>query len=71
MEQYGKKRIQKKLPKVLSFQQLLHIYSKGATCVNKYIIPLKNATYREKHIDELRVYDRKRSALKRKQINNN
>ena len=42
MEQYGKKRIQKKLPKVLSFQQLLYIYSKGATCVNKYIIPKKN-----------------------------
>ena len=42
MEQYGKKRIQKKLPKVLSFQQLLHIYSKGATCVNKYIVPYNN-----------------------------
>jgi len=27
------------LPKVLSFQQLLHIYSKGATCANKYIVP--------------------------------
>ena len=41
MEQYGKKGIQKKLPKVLSFQQLLHIYSKGTACVNKYIVPKK------------------------------
>ncbi len=39
MKQCGKKWIQKKLPKVLSFQQLLHIYSKGTTCVNKYIVP--------------------------------
>ena len=39
MELYGKKRIQKKLPNVLSFQQLLHIYSKGTACVNRYIVP--------------------------------
>jgi len=45
MEQYGKKRIQKKLPKVLSFQQLLHIYSKGTACVNRYIVPFFYALY--------------------------
>ena len=42
MEQYDKKQIQKKLPKVLSFQQLLHIYSKGTACVNRYIVPYFN-----------------------------
>ena len=40
MKQYSKKWIQKKLPKVLFFQQLLHIYSKGTACVNKYIVPI-------------------------------
>ena len=39
MEHDSKKWIQKKLPKVLFFQQLLHIYSKGTACVNKYIVP--------------------------------
>ena len=40
MEQRSKKQIQKKLPKVLSFQQLLYIYSVGTFCVNRYIVPL-------------------------------
>ena len=45
MEQYGKKRIQKKLQDFYVSCNFLYIYSKGTTCVNKYIVPFNIYVY--------------------------